>query len=147
MNKERLLKLAKYLGSLKVSKTTVYDQNNWGILNFKANELKVAGSKCEIKEGFCKTSACALGHAALMPEFNKAGLSVEWLESSALVDDGSKRFVAKIKLRGYDTTDEFAIGAIFFGLTPFQAEKLFGPGSMNPKDKAAQIRKMVNAAK
>jgi hypothetical protein len=144
VNKERLLKLAKYLNSLKITPEVKYDQNNWGVMNFKPSELKV-GPKCEVKEGFCKTSACALGHAALMPEFQRLGLHVEWREGYST--NGTRTYNASIRLKGSDETDEFRVGAKFFGLSEHQAHIIFGSGSMNSKEKAAQIRKMVNAAK
>lgn len=80
----------------------------------------------------CGTAACALGSAALLPEFNEAGLILDSTEVPAYNEE----------------TAEDA-GAEFFGLSGRQAEYLFTPwtyprGSYTtPKTVAKRVREIL----
>src|SRR6266850_1647368 len=75
---KRLRKLARILEKHKnarsKSKGTKFNMEVWG--------LHDASHKPTLKEGFCGTTACALGHAAMDKEFAKAGLALQWEPSS-----------------------------------------------------------------
>src|SRR5260370_769502 len=61
---ERLLRLASYLEKLPRDK---FRFDSW---------IQFEGSDLYNNDEFCGTKACALGHAALMPEFRQLGLRI-----------------------------------------------------------------------
>ena len=76
----------------------------------------------KVEEGFCGTSACVLGHAALDPVFREQGLYVELAtfvghNGSIRVDDTAIK---------YDVFEDAEAGAAFFGLSETEAEVMFG---------------------
>ncbi len=90
----------------------------------------------EVEEGFCRTSACALGHAALDPKFQKQGLKVVWDQYS----DGEVRY------RGHANC---VAAEKFFGITNEQALWLFIPSSysrepVKPSDVARRVKQLID---
>lgn len=69
-------------------------------------------------EHFCGTSACVLGHAALMPEFQELGLDVEMGARYGLLHP------APVGVMFGKHTD-YDAGKAFFNLTAFEANALF----------------------
>lgn len=93
----------------------------------------VKNGKCVLEEGFCKTAACVLGHAALMPEFVKKGLHVDMKNETVVLKDSLGDVVAS----------ELEAGQEFFELTKNQARYLFlGPWG-SPKKAAQAIRDLM----
>lgn len=97
MHADRLLRLADYLETV-VAKLPPeqFHMAQWGI-----------------RDPDCGTACCAVGHAAAIPEFRAAGLSLEWETGDAEPVFG----------------DCFGWRAVckFFGLAFIEAEPLFSP--------------------
>jgi len=150
MNIERLLLLATKLETLK--SPIGFDLSNWGdrgiihedFVKFKTfGKLLGAVSAIRVKkkaanEPNCGYSACAVGHAGMMPEFQKLGF--------ALVTGESQHKLVP----HYDGLTEWEAVESFFDLTEKQAEKLFMPDSygedVTAADVAKRIRKMIKKA-
>lgn len=101
MNRERLEILRDYLLDLPEevkgkARPQKFDMDSW--------QSRVA----KTQEGWCRTSACALGHACYIPEFKKAGLSIGVRPA-------------------FDGAEQYEAGALFFDITFFQSEYLFQP--------------------
>lgn len=86
MNKERILRLASRLEKVNPEH---FDIRNWWA-NSTRNEVEevtivdhpaynsiTRNKKLIVKEGFCGSTACVLGHAALIKEFNQEGLYIK----------------------------------------------------------------------
>lgn len=110
-----------------------------GVTQEDVNELKIAIPMS------CNTSACALGLAALLPEFNKMGLGFETVpiyECSYDPDTKSylpekQRTVVRYHMEPeYNGLEGFDAGAEFFGLSASEAMYLFDP-SHYPYNKRA----------
>jgi hypothetical protein len=175
MNKERLLALADYLDGVKRSKFNLLswyrlydidldksiDKNNVAEVKMTKEEKKYAdeGDKFfVVKEGFCKTTACALGHAAFNEDFNAQGLRVKFsaFEHCGKIEPGDAWVEYQPKKNGKVYVD-FEAGQRFFGLSQLHASVLFGPGGsiqrqladvvdsdkITPKKYAKVIRKYV----
>lgn len=147
MQVERLKKLRARLARLRPSKHRQFSMNYW----FKAaldEEAKpkfkvLADGTCKVV-GFetkpvCGSAACALGHAALMPEFRKLGLKLVY-ENNV---DGE--VLGTVKYRGQE--DQYA-GAAFFGLTLQEAHMLFMLDAYDTEDvetiKPSQVVVMID---
>jgi hypothetical protein len=127
VNKERLLKLADFLERVDPSNF------NW---NFWASKQCVAKAAAhgDPQRPRCGTTACALGWAGMMPEFQALGL----------VTDPKSDDVSLNGVFGAGRAAE-----TFFGLDNYQTSAIFGGAfggsepSRNPKYVACKIRKMV----
>lgn len=110
MNKDRLRKLADHLDTVAPEK---FDLSNWS----------------------CGTTACAVGHACTMPEFQMEGLS------TSLNTWG--RFPKYLEYDSWDAVEAF------FDLTHHQARYMFADwcypsDEQSPSHVAARVRSMVN---
>lgn len=143
MNVERLRKLQAELRAFRKTKKLEFNMDHWfqGKLSEPTGEFTSFGYK--LPENICSTAACALGLAAMMPEFEKAGLKLRVY--------GRDRFLAggvEYDHEGCSYQDDEA-GAWFFGLTKDEAEALFLPGSYgrssNPRITPKQVAKRIDA--
>lgn len=151
MKKERLRKLAKYMDKLRVTTSLKFDMGAWFIAlrdeNLAPARVKktvqvIKGkptvvTECPVvKENFCKTSACLLGHAAMMPEFNKLGLKITtpqyYSAPTVVLEDDDE-----------GTIVEAAAGRIFFDLDVIQAKALFFGNWDTPREAAAAVRRLI----
>jgi hypothetical protein len=121
VNKRRLLKLAALLDRVPDEK---FDMGTWGT---SGRLIKNAPQ--------CATKACALGWATAIPEFYKAGLE---LRAYA----GARH--ANVYFNGRENV---SAGAQFFDIEWSDADDLFMGGCEGPKEKAAEIRALVQAHK
>ena len=81
-------------------------------------------------DNFCGTQACAMGWAALSPEFNAEGLTASW----SLDERTRSRWELDVVLDGklHYWPDE--AGCVFFGLSEGEAGDLFyGMGRTKPE--------------
>lgn len=131
MNKERLLRLADHLDKVKPEK---FDITHW-VTNEINPDLVLKSTKEDRElsiEGFCGTVACVLGHAAFIPEFRKAGLTVynEALDPSVGFCGTIVYNPDQVRINRIDDLEEFPTdglaGEAFFELTSNQAYYLFG---------------------
>ncbi len=108
MNRERLERLAGFLEGLPPEKL---DMGRW------------AGGACldprSREQGGCGTTACALGWATTIPEFQAAGLKLR-------ERDWGPGFTPCVETPDYDATG-FEAGMVFFDLSYTQALHLFEP--------------------
>jgi hypothetical protein len=138
---DRLVTLAKYLAPIKEEK---FDIDSWGDHDgpVDKNDLKVMGIKklsedegkavcvtADQLDNACGTTACALGHAATIPEFRRKGLRLEFIfEANDYYNEGLTVGVVDsgvILRKGDETFHDFEAGEIFFGLSSEEAEELF----------------------
>lgn len=120
MNKERLkilrdalIEHAKNPGNLK------FDLNNWATVKaaYIGENFVDVVRRARLGENFCGTTACAMGVAASLPEFNLKGLGLRGSGSCAGVMfevNGRDYF-------GFDAAEKF------FGLNFDDADELFSP--------------------
>jgi hypothetical protein len=142
MNKERLLKLADFLEKVHPSNF------NWD--NWYSRRLDSKGAPTKPR---CGTMACALGWAALMPEFKAEGLKIkESGEDAAWLASLPERVRGQVELDGQVVygrmKNPFRIASKFFGITDSRAQAIFGGArwgepSDDPKYVACKIRKFV----
>jgi hypothetical protein len=102
----RLRKLADILENLQSDRR--FNMGTWG----------EHGLEHHPDENFCGTTACALGHAAMDPEFRRDGLSLEW-------ERNENGYRAAVVLKDHDELRGAAAGAEFFGLTQNEASFVF----------------------
>ncbi len=117
VGRRRLRKLADYLRTVPPK---VFDMNIW----------------CK-KKG-CGTVACALGHAAQIPSFKRAGLHFEWFTHH--------RDEAIVRFGEFDGTEA---AEAFFGITGALAYGLFGSrrgGHATAKQVARAIERACDAS-
>ena len=134
VNTRRLLVLARYLEKVPPRR---FKMTIWG-------EGKIAKSYAT----GCGFAGCAMGHAAFIPSFRKAGLMLK--EQSSL--DGTPNWTIAIKGRRLVT---FGVAAWLFGINTNQATYLFAGedrdgenrGDETPKQVAARIREFVEDIK
>jgi hypothetical protein len=114
--RERLLLLVNRLKNL--PETLAFNMGVWGIHT---------GGHEPPEENYCGTTACALGHAALMPEFQKLGLQPKWYKTT-----GETGIVYGMDVKfddgfsgGRTWTDPTDAGAAFFHLSDGEATELF----------------------
>jgi hypothetical protein len=124
--KRRLTKLADRLAKVQEER---FDMALWAAHN---------GEHSPEEDNFCGTAACALGHAAMIPAFKRAGLGLDWF----LRDEGNpdKGWSAFVRFDGFDSEDA---GAAFFGLSAEEANKLFLDTNATRKEVIKNIRKLA----
>ena len=138
---DRLAVLARHLE--KIHKTPEYSRpRTFAITTWGNRRLGTAGTNAE-----CTTAACALGEAALLPQFNEDGLRLVPAANAAHIT--SLIPVYRIGNKGYFELDA---AQHFFGLTRKQAEHLFMPdgyteGAVEPGTVARRIRKLLRVGK
>jgi hypothetical protein len=129
VNKRRLTKLADYLDSLPARK---FDLDHW-VEKYDKDFPREDGKKHK-----CGTTACALGHAGLIPSFRRAGLRT-------IMPEGWNR--GKVELDGLESG--MAAAKLFFNLPEEEANYLFMPESygvrQGPKTVAKRIRRLIKA--
>lgn len=148
INKERLLRLASRMEKVKAEHFDIgtwYDPRKVMGFDDLAEKAEFSEDKILLREGFCGSVACVLGHAALIPEFNNQGLGIK-------VEKGSEGMYPTIVYDGRQNTNA---GAEFFGLSYMQASLLFGVGGrwrefytgawkeITPQHVAAALRRFV----
>lgn len=140
MNKvqaKRLLRLAEHL-----SEFVEPDSATPGAVGFEMTLVCSSDyAQIDLEEGEwqerhpCGTAACVIGHAGLMPCFQKLGLVTE-PAMGVHTGAGNVRF--------NDIGDIETIGMEFFGLTSDESNTLFLDGfDMTAREKADQIRRIV----
>lgn len=125
MNITRMKRFEKLLRRIKpVNGHRKFDMGSWfsatlsGPPKFTVNPRN---GTCEVEHA-CGTSACALGHAALDPVFQRAGLRLFVCDET----EGMPK---------YKGETDFDAGAAFFGLSYAQSDWLFNPvGYINTND-------------
>jgi len=109
----RLLKLA-YILAAQVDgdghRGTMFNMAVWGYHDGR--------HRPQVKDNFCGTAACALGHAGMDKQFRADGLKLSFRKSGD-VYEGEVRFEG-LGLEGVEA------GAEFFGLTQDESRNLFG---------------------
>lgn len=145
---KRLTRLADYLETINPKN---FDLSTWAEHNeiYDAeDELKPFKTVMrEIQEGACGTTACACGHAAMIPEFRKAGLKLEFNEEDyRSVEDLAVDFIFRPpgSVNVYSGLDA---AEMFFKLSDREAEYLFMPATYdeNPTRKVVvkRIRQQI----
>lgn len=134
MNKERLLAMASYMEQLPPDK---YDQDSW-LTGLEASAISVdMRGRVTLKEGFCGTAACVLGHAPAVPELKDQGLYIRLVESmysgaAGIRNEETGRIFrptsARICAIDKDGSEQegFNAGSTFFDITQDDAEIIFG---------------------
>jgi hypothetical protein len=124
VNRERLKELIKVLKAVKPNtKHRKFDMSNWFVTKVTPPEMKFkSNGDCVMTEGFCQTSACALGHAALHPKFQKQGLHVNF--SPPDMQGGELEADSTVVFGEHCNVDA---GAAFFGIERSEACTLFDP--------------------
>ena len=129
VRRNRLTKLAnKIEGALQWN----FDMDNWG---------EHSGDHRPKEKNYCGTAVCALGTAALMPEFRRAGLKSRWV----LDRFDSTSWVLEFGHRGQSQSrsDIVSYGAEFFGLSLDEAEDLFLGTERGREEVVAFIRELA----
>ena len=108
LRKERLAKLVQHL--LTLPPTVTFDMNEWA--SHTKDHKPTAGN-------YCGTTACVLGHAATIPQFQRAGLKLTWKRDS---DGGWEGLI-----NGKRGRSPVKSGKRFFLLTDEEANQLFLP--------------------
>lgn len=88
---------------------------------------------------YCGTAACALGHAAIVPEFRRAGLTLRWHKYN-------KNWEAEVLYKtndGYGYYTGHCAGAEFFGITYAEASDLFLTTNRPKKEVIAEINRLI----
>lgn len=156
MHKERILRLADRLDKVLPEH---YDPSSWFSTPVRLYELiekrvvkEEFGRTILLKEGFCGSVACTLGHAALIPEFIKDGLHISF---------GSDQTFGTVYYKNQhgNFAGGAAGGALFFDIPENHAEIMFfthgnenitesfygvdSASLVTPKIAAAALRKYV----
>jgi hypothetical protein len=119
LQKKRLLELATYL------ETEVKPENF---------DMKFWYRKTRYSSTNCGTTACAFGHACMIPRFKKLGLRLNSAYSS--------RF--DMSYPSYRGEYRLCAAGKFFGLTKEQASYLFlNDSTIGPRDYANELREFV----
>ncbi len=141
MHADRLLKLAEVLDNVPVEK---FDFGSWGKFNSKGNfDLS------------CGSTACAIGWASTIPEFQELGLKICYANNSGVRVPAYFRTALWRPL--FQGRVDFDAVAELFDISPGDAWILFAPASDNyesedgflsedatPQQVAAHIRAYVN---
>ena len=112
---ERLLMLADMLDNLQLPSNAEFNMGGFG---------DHVGLHEPEEQNYCGTSACALGWAALNPEFNKLGLKMEWYRTVYSDLKETQRFIGSVVYKG---DSDFDAAAEFFGIDDESANYLFDP--------------------
>ena len=124
----RLTRLADYLEEL--PRTKRFNMGTWGEHHGKHEPAEM---------NYCGTEACALGHAAMMPEFKRAGLKLEWMHHTPWNGIGAGWWEAEISFKSRMAD---RAGALFFGLSGSEAYDLFYTQRSKPRV-IARLRKLA----
>ena len=111
IRQSRLTTLADYLEKLPPNRK--FNMRTWGTHPHNAGHTPQ-------EKNYCGTSACALGHAAMIPKFERLGLTMNWYQPFS--DGSGFDWVAEVTYK--DESDSYA-GQLFFGLTGREAYNLF----------------------
>lgn len=143
---DRVKHLVKVLRGVIVDDTREFDMGNFMTINVQEApkvEHTFDPKTCKIKakpleEGFCRTSACVLGWAALDKKFNEQGLNVD-IDYSQIdgASEGDQITGTVVYRGGSKRFDDFEAGAKFFGMTEEQAGRVFNGPWKTPKQAAA----------
>lgn len=88
----------------------------------------------------CGAAACALGHAAIDPNFNRAGLKLGKFEPAwDSFYNRAKR--APVRFKG---SQDFQAGERFFGLNRVQSEFLFDPNNYTNRSHKVDYEEIVH---
>lgn len=122
----RLTKLADYMAKLPKSAERHFNMRYWFLHDGADHFHDVGAYITPTVLKFCGTSACAMGWAATIPSFKKAGLVVEAVKSSA---------------------KPFDRGMKFFDLSAYHFLELFGSDNNDktPKTWAKRCRAFIKA--
>jgi len=144
MNTERLTEFAELLENLpaKVPGLDAFNLGHWYNTSIYEDVGRFSES-IRLKEGFCKTSACALGSAALYGPFQAQGLKVEYNDIVLLDEKGYYVMGAE-----GECDNGLSAGAEFFGITWDQAHWLFIPSEytaevVTPQMVAARVKMIL----
>jgi hypothetical protein len=128
LRKRRLKLLVKYLRNL--PRTRKFNQAVWA-------EHKLDGH-APPSENFCGTSACVLGHAAMIPAFRRAGLKLRW-------DKNTTENVWSAMVC-YGRSKDGDAGKRFFGLSCSESHDLFIDSWRSPRRrKIREIERLIKA--
>lgn len=134
MNIERLKRLEALLRRVHVkpAKHRQFDMNHWfetqvDEVNHTVKIDARGNCKIVVEKPECGTSACALGHAALDPVFQKAGLKMDYNDAGS----GTPNF------RGHGGMDA---GMLFFELDLTQAMYLFNGSDLTAQQVANRVK-------
>jgi hypothetical protein len=98
----------------------------------------------------CDTTACAMGHAALMPEFQELGLSAQDSDGNKLLTAEQFNKVvlseAEVIICFNDEGGGYPAAQNLFGITDVAALYLFGPSGISASEEAHRIRKFIEGA-
>jgi hypothetical protein len=112
-----LIKHAKDQGNLK------FDLNDWVGIPERYQKRGIEAVRGALAgRNFCGTTACAMGLAASLPEFNREGLKLRTVKYDATL---AYTFIADD--HAPDGGDEFSMAERFFGLDRSDACELFSP--------------------
>lgn len=133
MNRERLQRLKRILN---VEHTFGFSMAAWFCgeqgENFEVVPRDGTTKWADIEpRNFCGTSACALGTAALDPQFRREGLRL-----SAHLDSSGRVGAVAVTYRG---RADFDAAEAFFGLSSRDAHELFGPSGLRAPQVVAKI--------
>ena len=143
INAARLVTLAKFIAPIKEEK---FDLRSWGSHDgsLDQHDLEVFGINTKTKKDevkfcptadqlgdACGTTACALGWAGTIPEFQKDGLKLEMF-AEVYTGDNGKEFVVDstlvtLRRNKKRVLDTFEAGAAFFGIDEEDSYELFDP--------------------
>ncbi len=135
----RILKLASFMEALPEDADKHFDMIDWLSHSDEGHSHFKDGQKVSIQDLFsCGTAACAFGWAAVVPEFNKAGLK---LKAFVHLDYLAKQFVIK----GEEIEDSYAAAKLWFDLDLDWVKDLFGCDRriQTPKQWATRARQFV----
>lgn len=131
MNRERLLQLRKHMTKVRPTKHRAFNMDHWFRADVGEVKVKVDNRGVCTNQTECGTAACLLGHAALMPSFQKAGLKLVpqgTYDHQELSEDGEEGITQRTTMQPvYRKALGFDAGAAFFGITDQQARYLFDP--------------------
>lgn len=96
-----------------------FDMLIWAVIFQVENQPDYLSTET-FSQGGCGTSACALGHAAMIPEFNQLGLRAAIYDSSFC---GRNHHY----LISYEGADGIHAGANFFGIDTDCSSRIFAP--------------------
>ncbi len=137
VGRRRLLKLSGRLRDVADEKIAVgFDMGHWGERNWDWDCVE------PLANPLCNTTACALGHAAMIPSFRSQGLKLVW-SGRRLHETGR----ASVFFGDAEGTEA---GEAFFRITEDVARALFGGsfsrGHRTSRQVAGAIERLVRAA-
>lgn len=143
--RQRCVQLADYLkaefqrGKKKGKHGTIYQQEIWA--------AHPDDEHAPPENNYCGTTACAGGHAAMMPEFRRLGLRIVWQWYADSAWDAKKgEYVGAWKgLIRYRGQSYLSALQMFFGMTDWEARHTFGDGVIDRRTVIARLRKVAAA--